>query len=84
MDKKERRDEVFSLLAELCGSAEMDEGSSLQTELGLDSLGLVTLLVELEEMLGITLDESDMDPFALLTVGDVVRLAQKYGGETNE
>ncbi len=60
----------------------------LSEDLKIDSLGLVTLLIMLEESLGIELDEADMDPFKLLTVDDVISLAEKYknknGDDENE
>lgn len=52
--------------------------SSLTTDIGLDSLGMVSLLVAVEDNFKIELNESDMDPFALQTVGDVVKLIKKY------
>ncbi len=81
MKTKER---VYAILRELGHTEALREEDGLQSDLGLDSLLMVTLLVELEEALQIELDESDMNPFALATVGDVVRLAEKYGGDGNE
>lgn len=54
-------------------------------DLALDSLQMVTLLIMIEDQFGIELDESDMDPFALETVADVVAMVSKYvtnSGET--
>lgn len=45
---------------------------------------MVTLLVELEDALGIELDESDMNPFDLTTAEDVIALAERYAGEAYE
>ena len=50
----------------------------LTTDLGLDSLGMISLLVALEDTFHIELDESDMDPLALQTVADIVQLIEKY------
>lgn len=50
----------------------------LQEDLGFDSLDLVTLLVELEEACEIEFDESDMNPFDLATIADVMALIDKY------
>ncbi|MBQ8189898.1 MAG: acyl carrier protein [Lachnospiraceae bacterium] len=77
-------DKVVEILKELSGMEEMKPTDGLQSDLGLDSLMMVTLLVELEEALGIELDEADMNPFDLNTVGDVVALAGKYCGEQYE
>ncbi len=78
------KEKVLSILTELSGSDEISENSSLLTDIHLDSLGMVTLLVELEDTFGITLDESDMNPFDLITATDVILLVEKYGGDTDE
>ncbi len=78
------KEKVLSILTELSGSDEISENSSLLTDIHLDSLGMVTLLVELEDTFGITLDESDMNPFDLITAADVILLVEKYGGDTDE
>lgn len=78
------KEKVLSILIELSGSDEISENSSLLTDIHLDSLGMVTLLVELEDTFGITLDESDMNPFDLITAADVILLVEKYGGDTDE
>ena len=72
---------VIDLLKELSGQEMICEEDSLQEDLALDSLSMVTLLVELELVLGTELDEADMNPFTLKTVADVLSLAEKYGGE---
>ena len=72
---------VIDLLKELSGQEMIREEDSLQEDLALDSLSMVTLLVELELVLGTELDEADMNPFTLKTVADVLSLAEKYGGE---
>ena len=78
------KEKVLSILTELSGSDEISENSSLLTDIHLDSLCMVTLLVELEDTFGITLDESDMNPFDLITAADVILLVEKYGGDTDE
>lgn len=55
-----------------------DTSATLTVDLALDSLQMVTLLIMLEDTFKIELDESDMDPFALVTVDDIVELIQKY------
>ena len=55
-----------------------DISATLLDDLAFDSLRLVMILVSIEETFDIQLDESDMDPFALLTVADVIELVQKY------
>lgn len=50
----------------------------LNEDLGLDSLNMVELMVELEERFNIEIDESDLDPAALQTVEQVYALVAKY------
>lgn len=69
---------VIDIIKNISGENNICEQDALQNDIGLDSLGMVTLLMELEEMLAVQLDESDMNPFDLSTVADVVRLAKKY------
>lgn len=76
---------ISSILSELCGTEAIYPEQKLQSDLGLDSLQMVALLIMIEECFGITLDESDMNPFDLQSVRDVVSLAEKYqGGSDNE
>ena len=69
---------VTSMLSELCGIEDIRPDQTLQLELGFDSLQMVTLLVVLEETFDIVLDESDMNPFSLVLVSDVITLVEKY------
>ena len=73
-------DTVAATLAELSGVEQICAGQSLQGDLGLDSIQLVTLLMELEDSFQIVLDEADMNPFDLVKVEDVIALAEKYCG----
>lgn len=78
-------DKVCVILSELSGIETICLEHELQSELGLDSLQMVTLLMMIEENFQITLDESDMNPFDLVNVWQVVDLVEKYaGGENNE
>ena len=81
MDTNEK---VIEILKELSGLDEVRLADSLQSDIGLDSLGMVTLLIELETAFEIELKESDMNPFDLKTVSDVVVLARKYVGGDDE
>ncbi|MBS5724705.1 MAG: acyl carrier protein [Clostridiales bacterium] len=74
----ELRERVFELLAELTSMEEISEYDELAGDLGLDSLGMITLLVAIEDTFQIELEESDMDPLALQTVDDIVQLLEKY------
>ena len=78
-------EKVCVILSELSGIETICLEHELQSDLGLDSLQMVTLLMMLEENFRITLDESDMNPFDLVNVWQVVDLVEKYeGGEKNE
>ena len=77
-------EKVKEILSELSGEKAVTSETTLQGDLVLDSLLMVALLVEIEEVFEIELDESDMNPFDLTTVQDVVDLVKKYcGGEEN-
>ena len=72
------KEKVFDILKELSGSDKVTMKSKLQEDLGLDSLKMVTLLLELEDSFNIELEESDMNPFELKTAEDAVNLIKKY------
>ena len=57
------------------------DSARLQEDLALDSLSMVTLLIEIEEQFGIELDEKDMNPLELTDVQSVIDMVKKYGGE---
>jgi acyl carrier protein len=73
---------AYEILADLSGIniEDIKDEDALIADLGLDSLGLVELLIEAEESFGISICESDMDPSALKTVSDFIALAEKYSG----
>ena len=71
-------DKVCVILSELSGIETICLEHELQSDLGLDSLQMITLLMMLEENFQITLDESDMNPFNLVLVSDVITLVEKY------
>ena len=78
-------DKVCVILSKLSGIETICLEHELQSDLGLDSLQMVTLLIMLEENFQIVLDESDMNPFDLINVCHVVNLVEKYlGGDNNE
>lgn len=69
---------VFELLEEITMVEKISVYDELAADLGLDSLGMISLLIALEDTFHIELDESDMDPLALQTVDDIVQLAERY------
>ena len=74
-------DKVIDILFKLSGKENIETNNTLVDDIGLDSLLMVTLLIEIEEVFNIELDESDMNPFELISVNDVVSLVSKYCGE---
>ena len=82
MNKREKQ--VVEVLEDLCLAEITELSQTLLGDLAMDSLRMVMLLVSLEDTFGIELDESDMNPFALVTVADVVNLVSKYAPETEE
>ena len=69
---------VIEVIRDLSGCEIVNETDSLQEDIALDSLGMVTLLVAIEDAFSIELDESDMNPFDLATVSDIIDLVAKY------
>ena len=71
-------EKVKVILCELSGEESIENSSTLQGDLALDSLMMVTMLVEIEEVFGIELDEIDMNPFDLSTVQSIIDMVAKY------
>lgn len=72
------------IIKELSGCDSVNKADRLKEDLALDSLDMVTLLISLEDTFAIELDESDMDPYDLVTVSDVIELAEKYTEVTQD
>lgn len=72
---------IKGILSELSGEKRIKNSARLQEDLALDSLSMVTLLIEIEEQFGIELDEKDMNPLELTDVQSVIDMVKKYGGE---
>lgn len=78
-------DRITIILSELSDMDNISLEHQLQGDLALDSIQMVTLLIMIEDCFVIVLDETDMNPFELNTVYDVVKLVEKYmGGEKDE
>lgn len=78
------QEKLKEILTGLSGVETIANDATLQGDLALDSLSMVTLLVEIEENFGIELEESDMNPFDLTTVQSVIDMVEKYcGGNDN-
>lgn len=77
-------EKVKGILSELSGEEEITNEMTLQNDLALDSLMMVTMLVEIEEVFRVELDEADMNPFDLSTVQSVIDMVTKYCGDKDE
>ncbi len=75
---------IKHILSELSGEKSIETKARLQEDLSLDSLSMVTMLVEIEDSFSIEFDEKDMNPFDLITVADVIKLTEGYIGDENE
>lgn len=78
------KEKVYKVIGELSQEECFDNKSSLRDDLGIDSLGMVTMLIELEDTLGIYFDPYDMDPTELITVNDVITMVKRYINEDSE
>ncbi len=70
--------EVYQVIEEVTGSTELSPEQNLKSDIGLDSLSIVTVIVGLEEKFGIMFDDSDLNPDELNTVKDLINLTEKY------
>lgn len=70
--------QVIEMLEDISLKYVDDNTLTLLGDLGLDSLKMVMLLLTIEDTFEIELDESDMNPFALITVQNVIDLVAKY------
>lgn len=80
----EIKKQVIEIIEELSLMTIQDADVTLTGDLSMDSLRMVMLLVTLEDTFEIELDESDMNPFSLITVQDVIDLVMKYVSPTKE
>ena len=78
------KEKVITVLAGLSGVPSVTEVDTLSESLGLDSLSHALMILELEDAFEIQFKEVDMNPFALLTVADVIALVERYVGGQNE
>ena len=73
--------QVIHVLEEISLSSIDRTSLTLAGDLALDSLRMVMLLITLEDTFHIEFGQSDMNPFLLITVEDVIQLVDKYVGE---
>ena len=80
---KNVKEGVFQILSDLSGVSVNEAQMRLVEDIGLDSLMLVTMLIEIEEEFNIELNESDMNPYDFITAGDVIAMTERYVGDVN-
>jgi phosphopantetheine attachment domain protein len=80
---KNVKEGVFKILSDLSGVSVNEAQMRLVEDIGLDSLMLVTMLIEIEEEFNIELNESDMNPYDFITAGDVIAMTERYVGDVN-
>lgn len=68
---------VEEVINETVGGDSVALNQELKTDIGLDSLNLVSVIVGLEEKFGIEFNESDLDPSKIIRVKDLVELVEK-------
>ena len=78
---KNVKEGVFKILSDLSGVSVNEAQMRLVEDIGLDSLMLVTMLIEIEEEFNIELNESDMNPYDFITAGDVIAMTERYVGD---
>ena len=78
------KSQVIEILEDICSEKITETSIQLLNDLSLDSLSMVMLLVMIEDTFEIELDESDMNPFALITVQDVIDLVERYKIKSEE
>ena len=80
---KNVKEGVFKILSDLSGVSVNEAQMRLVEDIGLDSLMLVTMLIEIEEEFNIEFNESDMNPYDFITAGDVIAMTERYVGDVN-
>ncbi len=80
----EIRDAVLRLVSERVDEVPLDDSASLLATTNLDSLGVVELLVAIEEEFHVSIDFVTVDPVSLLSIsgltGHVSALEAKFNG----
>jgi len=80
LDRRQATSLVFDALAAVIPGLRveaLDERQELYADVGLDSLGFVRLLIELEGKLGVQLVDEDLMTIDLVTVADLVDLVER-------
>ena len=77
MDKKEIREKVCEVIDEDYGFSGIDDQDFLKGDLGMDSLDVVELVINLEKILSIHISDDETSEIELMTVGELVDFLAK-------
>ena len=80
----EIRKKIVKIVKEISGAKKVALDSLLKKDLAIDSLGMVNIILSIEEELSIELNEADLDPSLLNKVSDIIELVKKYTEEEEE
>lgn len=72
------KERIDAILKEKSFLDEIQPEQKLKDDLGMDSLSVVELIVDLEEAFDVEIDESDLNPEELQTVGQIYELVRGY------
>ena len=72
------KEKTIKVISELTPQNEINNDSRLVEDLGIDSLNMVLLLINIETAFSFSLKEEDMNPYKLVTVNDVILLVKRY------
>lgn len=72
-----KKEKLLKVLTELSGKKGIKMTDKLES-LGLDSLAMITMIINLEDAFEVELDEKDMNPYNFETVKDVLNMVDKY------
>ena len=79
----EIRDAVLRLVSERVDEVPPDDSASLLANTNLDSLGVVELLVAIEEEFNVSIDFVTVDPAELLSIGGLTGHLSALGATSN-
>lgn len=77
-------EKVRNILIKISGVEVFDDYTMIQHDLAMDSLSMITMLLEIEDIFQIRLDQEDMNPYYLETVQDVINMVSRYVGDLND
>lgn len=72
------KEQIDAILKAITFLERIDPTQKLKEDLGIDSLSMVEMIVELEEKFDIEINESDLNPDELRTVEQIYELVRRY------